>query len=154
MGTRRAPMTASTTSTATPAPTRQLETVQLETVTAIRIARGCAQLVPHLAVRTPLGILQAGDLQLCDVEGAMAVRAYVLDARPSQQKHAAPRARLDRHAQTPQTDPAAVALVPDTNVQKTAGQQEPQPRHERVKQIVSEARRSVIVELGRPRPEM
>src|ERR1700728_1689178 len=126
MGTRRAPIATSPSSTAAPAPTRQLETVQLETVTAIRIARGCAQLVPHLAVRVPFGILQAADLQLGDVQGAVAIRADILDLRPSEQQHAAPRPRLDRHAQTPETDPAAVTLVPDANVQDTAGQQEPQ----------------------------
>src|SRR5580658_8185528 len=101
MGTRRAPITTRATNTAAPAPIRQLETRQLETVTAIRVARGCAKLVPHLAVWVPFGILEAGDLQLGDVKSAVAVRADILDARASQQQHAAPRARLDRHAQTP-----------------------------------------------------
>src|ERR1700683_409297 len=138
MATRRAPITTRATNTAAPAPIRQLETRQLETVTAIRIARGCAQLVPHLAVRVPFGILEAGDLQLGDVQGAVAVDADILDARPPEQQHAAPRARLDRHPQTPQTNPAAVALVPDAKVHKAASHEEPQNRHESVEQIVSE----------------
>src|SRR5580698_850714 len=125
MGTRRAPITTRATNTAAPAPIRQLETRQLETVTAVRIARGCAQLVPHFAVRAPFRILQTGDLQLGDVQRAVAVYADVLRARPSEQQHAAPRSGLDRHAQAPQTNPAAVALVPDANVQQAAGQQEP-----------------------------
>ena len=62
-------------------------------------------------MRGPLGILEAGDLQFVLLQGAVAVGADILDARPAELQHAAPGAGLDRHAQAAQADAATVALV-------------------------------------------
>src|SRR5450755_1471736 len=86
----------------------------------VRVSRGGAQLIPNFAVGIPFGILEAGDLQFRKLQGAVAIRAYVFDARPAQKQHAAPRSGLDRHAHAPQANPAAVALIPDAEVQQTA----------------------------------
>ena len=80
----------------------------------------------------PFRILKAGDLHFGQLQSAVAVWTNVLDARPSEEQHAAPRSGFDRHAQTPQAHPAAITLVPDAQVKQTAAGQEPKTRQQGV----------------------
>src|ERR1019366_9197953 len=104
----------------------------------IRIFTGGEELFPHVALFGPLGRGFAGELQLFDVQLAVAVRADIFHLGPAQLQDVTPRARFDRHAETPQTRAAAITLIPDREVKEAERKLEPDARKECVEQIETE----------------
>src|SRR5678815_239498 len=85
--------------------------------TAISVLGGRAKLLPQVAALGPLGILQAGEMQLFFFQGAMAERADIFDSRAPEQQHAAPGPGGNRHAQPAKANAAPVPLIPDAEIQ-------------------------------------
>ena len=121
------------------APSRRPRRDGFQSLIFIRRTSRRAKLLPHIGVGSPLRVLETRNLQFSLGQRAVSIRANVLDARPPQQQHAAPRAGLHRHPQPPQAYPAAVPLVQNTEVKRSAAEQEPQPHDQRVRQIGAEA---------------
>src|SRR5579864_3177341 len=86
--------------------------------TRLSVLGSRAKLLPHVPALLPLGVFDARDLQLFFFQRSMPVRADIFNARAAEQQHAAPRARLDRHAQPAQAHAAAIPLVPQTKVKQ------------------------------------
>ena len=63
-------------------------------------------------------------------QGTVAVGADIFDLRAPEQQDAAPGPPGNRHAQAPQADPAAVALVPHDEVKCAREEQETQHQYE------------------------
>src|SRR5262249_46160424 len=101
---------------------------------------------PHIVLlRSPLRILRARNLHFGNVQLAVTVRADVLDLRPPELEHPAPRSGLDWHPQPPQANTAAVPLIPDRRIQHSARDQKPYTDPDREPQIVREPGRHVAV---------
>src|SRR6185295_10310743 len=88
--------------------------------TAISVLGGRAKLLPQVAALGPLGILQAGEMQLFFFQGAVSERADIFNSRAPQQQHAAPGYGGDGHAQPAKANATPVPLIPDAEV-KQAG---------------------------------
>src|SRR5437870_7594433 len=127
-----------------------MSTIRIAAATRARCASGVGLLVPAggvsmstfpgagqlrpvvIALRSPLRILGARDLYLSHIQLTVAVGANVLRLRASQLQHAVPGAGLDRHPEPAQTDAAPVLLVPNAEIEQSAGQNEPDTEGERV----------------------
>src|SRR5258708_3410212 len=102
------------------------------------VARGRDKLFPHIRVGGPFRIFQAGNLQLFDVQRAVAIRTDVFHARPAQEQHATPGTGLDGHAQTAEAHAAAIPLVQDAEVNQPCRKEEQQAHYRRVQEIENE----------------
>src|SRR5437016_4126577 len=79
-------------------------------------------------MRLPFRLAPAGDAEIVLAQRAMPVSADVFDARAPKLQDAAPRSGADRHAQAAQAHTAAISLVPDDQVERSGGEEE--PKHE------------------------
>src|SRR5579863_9075600 len=85
----------------------------------------CEELGPDVAVFSPFGRDFAGELELFDVELAVAIGANVFDTGAAELEHVAPAARLDGHAEAAEAGAAAIALVPEGEVEEAVGEEKP-----------------------------
>src|SRR5579863_1879381 len=90
----------------------------------------------------------AGDLEFFDVELAVAVGADVFDLRTAQLQHISPGTGFNRHAKAAETGAAAVALVPNGQVEKPERELKPYACKECVEQIEAEFAHRQMEELG------
>src|SRR5438128_933504 len=82
-------------------------------------------------------MIEARNLQLFEIQGAVTVGTDILYLRTSEVEHASPGASLDGHAETAQANSAAIPLVPYAEEEDAASCEHPEAEQDGVVEVLT-----------------